>query len=53
MAGDKEKKYVTLTGFPNSLWDAKVGPLARPEISDPVGVSRARLVGQLFPEGER
>ena len=39
VVGDKEKKYVTLTGFPNTLWDAKVGLLARPEISDPVGVS--------------
>ena len=43
VVGDKEKKYVTLTGFPNTLRDAKVGPsakkkadrLARPEIFDP------------------
>ena len=34
-AGDKDKKYVTLTGFPNTLRDAKVGLLARLEISDP------------------
>ena len=31
MAGDKDKKYVTLTGFPNTLRDAKVGAVRQEE----------------------
>jgi len=31
VVGDKEKKYVTLTGFPNSLRDAKVGAVRQEE----------------------